>query len=79
MNEDRRRLESLNPEPDGGRGFADTDAGRRTRARVAARLETATLGLEPAPPSRRRSAWLLAAPPWRWDWRWTALAVPPRL
>lgn len=62
MKEDRRRLESLNPEPDGGRGFADTDAGRRTRARVAARLETATLGLEPAPPSRRRRAWLLAVP-----------------
>jgi hypothetical protein len=62
MKEDRRRLESLNPEPDGGRGFADTDAGRRTRARVEARLDATTLGLEAAPVARKHTAWLIAAP-----------------
>ncbi len=62
MDDDRRRLESLNPEPEGGEGWPETDAGRRTRARMEARLDAATLGAEAAPAPRRRTAWLIAAP-----------------
>jgi hypothetical protein len=62
MDDDRRRLESLNPEPDGGRGWPDADAGRRTRARVEARLEATALGLETASAARKHTAWLIAAP-----------------
>jgi hypothetical protein len=62
MNKDRRRLESLNPEADGGRGWPDTDAGRRTHGRVEARLDATTLGLEAAPAVRKHTAWLIAAP-----------------
>jgi hypothetical protein len=62
MKDDHRRLESLNPEPDGGRGWPDTDAGRRTRARVEARLEATTLSLEAAPVAWKHTAWLIAAP-----------------
>jgi hypothetical protein len=62
MKEHRRRLEALNPEPDGGRDWPGTEAGHRTRARVTARLDAAPLGLDPAPRARRLSAWLIAAP-----------------
>lgn len=62
MKDDHRRLEALNPEPDGGRGWPDADAGRRTRARVQARLDATALGLEAAPAVRKHTAWLIAAP-----------------
>ena len=55
-------LGALNPEPDGGAGWPGTEAGRRTRARVEARLDAATLDPAPAPPSRLRLALMIGAP-----------------
>ena len=52
----------LNPEPDGGAGWPGTEAGRRTRARVEARLDAATLDPAPAAPSRWRLAVMIGAP-----------------
>ena len=62
MDDDRRDLGALNPEPDGGAGWPGTDAGRRARARVEARLDAATLEPAAAPPSRLRLALMIGAP-----------------
>ena len=62
MKDHRRHLESLNPEPSGGVGWSETDAGRRARARVEARLDPTAVGLRAAPGSRVRVGWLIAAP-----------------
>ncbi|HUU62062.1 MAG TPA: hypothetical protein VMX37_06730 [Acidimicrobiia bacterium] len=62
MKEDRRRLGALNPEPEGGAGWPDTDAGRRARAQVDARLDSTALDLQPAPAPRMRLALMIGAP-----------------
>jgi hypothetical protein len=62
MDDDRRNLGALNPEPDGGAGWPGTEAGRRTRSRVEARLDAATLEPAAAPPSRLRLAVMIGAP-----------------
>ncbi|MBM3696234.1 MAG: hypothetical protein FJW79_09920, partial [Actinobacteria bacterium] len=59
MSDDRRRLEDLNPEPDGGAGWAASEAGRRAYERVASRLDPST-SLEPH--RSRVKPWLIAAP-----------------
>lgn len=46
MDDDRRRLESLNPEPEGGAGWAASEAGRRAYERAASRLDPSA-SLEP--------------------------------
>jgi hypothetical protein len=62
MDDDRRDLGALNPEPDDGAGWPGTEAGRRTRSRVEARLDAATLEPAAAPPSRLRLAVMIGAP-----------------
>jgi|GEM_PF-1593826 len=59
MDDDRRRLEDLNPEPDGGAGWAASEAGRRVYDRVAGRLDPSA-SLEPH--RSRVKPWLIAAP-----------------
>jgi hypothetical protein len=59
MDDERRRLESLNPEPDGGAAWAASDAARRAYDRAASRLDPSA-GLEPHP--SRMKPWLIAAP-----------------
>jgi hypothetical protein len=62
MDDDRRRLESLNPEPDGSRGWPDSPAGRRAYDRVQARLDAeAADSPEPGAP-RWRTVAMIAAP-----------------
>jgi hypothetical protein len=62
MDDDRRDLGGLNPEPDGGAGWPGTEAGRRTRARVEARLDAATLEPAATPSSRLRLALMIGPP-----------------
>jgi len=59
MDDDRRRLESLNPEPDRGAGWAASEAGRRAYERAASRLDPSA-SLEPH--RSRVSPWAVAVP-----------------
>jgi len=59
MDDDRRRLESLNPEPEGGAGWAASEAGRRAYERAASRLDQSA-SLEPH--RSRVNPWAVALP-----------------